>query len=426
MKKVNIYLMILGIFIAAAANAGEIGEVDIHGFISQGYFLSDHNNFLVDSEDGSFEINEIGINFSTWVTSDLSLGMQFFAGDLGDVGNDEIRIDYAFADYRYKEWLGFRLGKVKSPGGIYGDTRDIDMLRTCILLPQSVYLDTFREPGIAMKGVEVYGSIDLNSAGIFSYQIITGTLELASDSGVAKNVMKDVIENGINLDIDRFDVDDKFLANLIWETPIEGLRLAVNYDTIEMTTIAHFTQPFFVPGGPPFPMALAGDVLTTDMEIDTLVCSIEYTWGDMIIAFEHYEGDNKQQDITFSSTMGVIPGDPRVMESIGYYGSISYRFNEWFELGAYYSELYGDRHDKDGDRFDDTATGGANEDYRAWNKDLALSTRFDININWLVKLEVHKINGTTAVSYADNLDSAGNYDAEEDWYLYAAKVSYMF
>ena len=76
----------------------------------------------------------------------------------------------------------------------------------------------------------------------------------------------------------------------------------------------------------------------------------------------------------------------------GWYLGATYRFTDWFELGAYYSEYYPNRNDKDGSTPD--ALGRyVDPKSRAWNKDLCLTTRFDINENWVVKLEAHTIDG---------------------------------
>ena len=89
-------------------------DVDIHGFISQGYLKSENNTlWFTDTEDGTFQFNEMGINFMTNVSDGLQLGMQFFARDLGELGNDEIVVDWAYADYFYRKWLGIRAGKIK-------------------------------------------------------------------------------------------------------------------------------------------------------------------------------------------------------------------------------------------------------------------------------------------------------------------------
>ena len=128
MEKFTMKKLFTGTFLllfCTSLYAGEVGEIDIHGFISQGYLKSSENNFLAESKDGTFQFNEMGINFATWMTSDLSLGVQFFASDIGDFGNDEITIDWAYADYRFKPYLGIRAGKIKLPSYLYNETRDI-------------------------------------------------------------------------------------------------------------------------------------------------------------------------------------------------------------------------------------------------------------------------------------------------------------
>ncbi len=81
MKKAILLILILILFFTHPAFASDdYGEVDIHGFISQGYMKSsDYNFYLAETEDGTFQFNEMGINFSTELTDSLRLGMQFFA-----------------------------------------------------------------------------------------------------------------------------------------------------------------------------------------------------------------------------------------------------------------------------------------------------------------------------------------------------------
>ena len=52
-------------------NPAQAQEVDIHGFISQGYLKSTGNNFLAETKRGTWEFTEVGINFGTSVDGDL-------------------------------------------------------------------------------------------------------------------------------------------------------------------------------------------------------------------------------------------------------------------------------------------------------------------------------------------------------------------
>ena len=57
--------------------------------------------------------------------------------------------------------LGFRAGRIKLPYGLYNQSRDVDMARTSVLLPQSVYSEVDRELLIAYEGVGLYGNVTI-------------------------------------------------------------------------------------------------------------------------------------------------------------------------------------------------------------------------------------------------------------------------
>src|SRR4051794_10513728 len=61
--------------------------VEIHGFVSQGFLVSSQNDYLAATKKGSFEMSEVGINFTKELTPDLRIGLQLFARDLGPLGN---------------------------------------------------------------------------------------------------------------------------------------------------------------------------------------------------------------------------------------------------------------------------------------------------------------------------------------------------
>jgi hypothetical protein len=72
------------------------------------------------------------------------------------------------------------------------------------------------------------------------------------------------------------------------------------------------------------------------------------------------------------------------------------------------------------------------EDYRAWLRDICVTTRFDLSENWVFKLEGHKMAGAACLQGADNPDPrVENPGSTEDryrknWYLTGAKLTYNF
>jgi hypothetical protein len=170
--------------------------------------------------------------------------------------------------------------------------------------------------------------------------------------------------------------------------------------------------------------------------------SLEYAIGDLVISGEYsrnnydfWAGGNVFENMKsstgelYSSNLNKIAdGITHVeLETEGYYGSVSYRFTDWLEVGTYYSVYYADRDDKDGERNETEINrrSAGYQDHDAWLKDLCLSFRFDINQNWVFKLEGHKMDGAAIlmkeINYVD-----GKLQTEDDWYLGAAKLTFSF
>ncbi len=386
-------------------------KIDIHGFISQGYLCSSDYNYLAhDSEGGSFQFNEIGINFAKDLTDKLRIGIQFLARDLGDLYNDDPEIDWAYADYRWKDWLGLRAGILKVPMGLYNESRDVDMLRTFVLLPSGVYHETYREYSMGLSGIGIYGALPIGAAGDLDYVMEAGTLNLdADDSGIAKVYADDVNREwnasglgDFDFEIEDMDVDEVYVGALQWRSPW-GLRLGttVNFSSF----VAEATD------------SINNATANLDSyEMRTYTVSAEYTWEDLVVAAEYWNNMTKTKSNFYDiPILGDIRDDVRA-EREGYYVSASYRVNEWLELGSYYSMYYADADDHNGD----DVVGAP--DHKAWTEDIALATRFDINEYWTFKMEGHRMNGTAVVVGSDNDDSF----PDQRWWLFTAKITFSF
>jgi len=393
-KKIFVFL-ILSLLIVHAGNIWAVevdvlGGVDIHGFISQGYLKSSDNNYLTnDSEDGSFSFNEVGINFSKEIKDNLHVGLQFFSRDLGDVANNKVTLDWAFADYRWRDWLGLRAGKIRLPQGLFNETRDLDMLRTCILLPQGIYNDLLRDTFVAFNGVALYGDVPLYNFGNLNYQLILGQMDPDEESGIEKALNSQL--NGLAFLNGELDVDSLYGIDLEWRTPLNGLTLKANYAETAMDV------PAITP--------LGTSLTIEEPTIEATIFSLQYNWEDLMLAAEYR---------TFKQIMEIdLYGISKTLESESYYVMATYRFTDWLEVGTYYSVIYPDKDDKDGDNLA--------IDYMAWQKDAALSFRFDINEYWVFKLEGHLIDGAASTIMVDNPGGV-----EEDWYMVASKLSFSF
>lgn len=392
-------LMIVGFGTnALAVEADVLGGVSIHGFISQGVLISHEYNYLThNSRTGSFEYNEMGINFSKQVTDKLRVGVQIFSRDLGDVANNKVTIDWAYADYKWQDWLGVRAGRIKMPFGIFNETRDIDMLRTCIVLPQNLYPDLMRDVTIGLNGVSLYGYVPLGPVGSLDYVGVVGSMTIDNESGVEKYINSTLGQAGLPMVLDGdIDADTAVTGRIKWNTPLSGLGIS--------TSAMKFKAKYPLINNNVTPASSA----TLDYDAFMYGMGVEYTWDNLFLAAEYRISDVDNE----------VGGRASSKKSENYYIMASYRFNDWFELGSYYSIAYANKDDRHGDDVVETAT---LKDHSAWQKDLALSARFDINSNWIFKVEGHKVNGTADVLLADNSDRS-----EKDWYYGAAKLTFSF
>jgi len=417
-------------------------DVAIHGFASQGYLRSSDNNFLGgNTADGSAEYQEFAFNISSNIEDNLRVGVQFFARDLGPLGNNEIELDWAFGDYRWQDELGFRVGRFKMPYGFYNETADFDAARTAILMPTGVYDQRFRDLLVAVNGIQTYGRVNVipGMSGGLDYTAFYGTTGMPADGSVDRtfdaeynslpNPAMGGLSTGTNLQ--SASVNSVAGGSLQWETPLEGLRLGgsiVNYDVefnfaFNDPMLSGLYQAF---GGP---STLNFSTQNTNFS----VFGAEYTWGDFVFAAERsiWKGtfnsnapsivaqvDANLLDSNVPPGMATVDipleiGSDKVNYS-SWYTQGSYRVNDWFEVGSYYSIYY-----SNGDRTKDSPN-----DYQ---QDISISTRFDISYAMTFKLEAHFIEGYGQIlSDLNPTLMSDRSELSDSWTMFAAKTSFVF
>jgi hypothetical protein len=150
--------------------------VQVHGFASQGFVYTSGNNWLtMNSNAGSGAMTDMGLNLTSQFSDKLRVGGQVYDRNLGQLGQWHPSLDWALADYRFKNWLGVRGGKVKTTLGLYNDSQDLSFARVFALLPQGIYPTDLRDATIAHTGGDLYGNIALqHEAGEIAYTAYAG------------------------------------------------------------------------------------------------------------------------------------------------------------------------------------------------------------------------------------------------------------
>jgi hypothetical protein len=367
--------------VPTAVAAVDVRKVELHGFVSQGAFVSTDNDYIGASSRGSLGLFEVGLNASTQLGQDLRAGIQLFARDLAI--EDEIvpRVDWAYLDYRWRRWLGLRAGIVKMPFGLYNEYVDIDAARVAILLPQSTYPIRNREALISHRGFSVYGERELGGAGSVDYQGWLGTLT------IPKNAL--TLSGGT---LDRVDTKYVTGAQAFWHPPVEGLRLGVSYLRASADFYVHLPASIvaqLIMAGR-VPATFDGGVVVSQRPTSFVMGSAEYVHGPWLFAAEYQRTYKRQR----TSIPGLIPTYEQGND--GFYGMATYQASPRIQAGAYYSVTYLDVDDRKG--HDPKYT----ENFQAWQRDLAATVRYDVNEHWLWKLEAHFMDGAGDLKTDEN------------------------
>lgn len=364
--------------VAGDARADELSPeeaaIQFHGFASQGALYTTDNNYLTSTERGSLEFAEAGILLTKQVDDRLRVGFQLFARKLGDNGNFSAKFDWFGLDYRWRDWLGLRLGRNKLPFGLFNDTVDIDAAQPVVFLPHAIYAPTNRDIFLAQTGVELYGFKSLGAAGGLDYRAYFGKIYVP------------IPETTPGVDIKEFELPYITGARVLWETPIDGLRLGPSVLRGRIDTI-------FTYAGQPTQSIRVG---ATDW-----AGSIEYQQGRIWLAAEVIRGYARN----------LRPVRTKVGISEGGYAMASYRWSRWLQTTMYYSLEYPNIENRIG--------------RESHTYDGAFALRFDITPHWLLKLEGHAMRGTSALT-ADLNDDIAPSGLANKWYLFAAKTTVAF
>lgn len=367
-------------------------QVQVHGFVSQGFIKTTDNNYLAESERGSAEFTEVGLNFTLPLSEDFRVGMQLFARDLGRIGNYAARFDWFYLDYRFRDWLGLRAGRTKLPFGLYNETSDIDAARVPVLLPQSVYPTANRDYFMAQTGAELYGLVPLGAAGQLEYRLYGGTVFFEAEDASPQ--------------VGEVTIPYIAGSRLMWLSPLPGLQLGGSAQTLrfDIDYVPSAAERDVLDMAGALPEDFSG---TVEVEVPAVlaVASIEYAAQALLIAAEY-----SRWWLSLESTLPVLLPDTKITTERAYVMA-SYQVADWFWPGAYYSLLFPDVTDRTG--------------REAYQHDIALTLRYDITPHWLVKLEGHYMHGTAGLTTALN-DGTPLSKLSEDWGVFLVKTTAHF
>lgn len=411
---------LLPLVAVSVASAADISSVQFHGFASQGYLRTagdlyeDGGQFGRDTNRGSFEFNEFGLNAIATPADRLRIGIQLNAYDLGKYGNDQVQLDWAFGEYQVPvAWddlsLSVVAGRFKTGHAFYNDYRDLDMTRTAVFLPRSTYSATFRDFFLAANGAQINGSLGLHAAGSLDFSAFTGTQNLNESQGPMRDIFASAVNQDValpglgnlSLRLDKFDslvLQRMNGGNLTWNTPVDGLRFkgsSLYADSFKArgSLTATLPQSAFLGGA-------SGTSTKTDVEIDVrhwfdITTGAEYQVGDLTLASEvtwqYYYASSQIGALDFAPFGTADPYDsgPNAVDianrTTGGYLSATYQLaflpGAWSHLSVYGAG---------------TLERNTNplQDSNSYTRSGALALRYDVADHFLVKGQFDRVQET--------------------------------
>ncbi|MEW8544833.1 MAG: TonB-dependent receptor [Candidatus Thiodiazotropha sp.] len=381
-------LCVLGQKLLAAETGVFEGMFQVHGFLTQAYVKTTENQFFGDSQDGSFDFRELGINASYRMSPQIMLAAQILSRKAGEMYDGSLDLDYAHFDYTLHmsedDRIGFILGRSKNTFGFYNDTRDVAATRPGIFMPQAIYWDRVRNMVLSSDGGQLYGEIQ-SETHLFQLRLIGGTTpidENVENSYLSPNLNPKMDNDGITLG-----------GRLLYEW--DGGRFRLAFSTASLTLDAE--TDLFPPG---------------EIKIDYRVLSAQYNTGPWSLTMEYME-----EPIDYKDFNGLLNMADTTVD--GYYFQGNYRLDADWELFVRYEESHYNKHDKEGKN--SSAILGPPE-HTFFSELWTLGILWEPTEQLMLRAEFSQVEGAIFLSNLENAPGT----TERDWNLFSLLASYSF
>jgi hypothetical protein len=366
-------------------------EIQIHGFLTQGFFHSSDNNVYGQSDDGiSPGLTEIGLNVNYQPLDRLRFAAQGLYRRAGDVDRGSVRLDYGLADLTLFEYdsgkVGIRGGRIKNPFGLYNETRDVAFTHPTILLPQGIYFDRSRSLMLSADGGSFYAE-QRTGFGDFSFKFNVGML--SNDLNEIKTVLlgKQNVHGA-------FETKPAIATQLSYELNGGEYVFAISYMDMEFDFNPDPGEPLSKSTSHIQPLLFSAQY---NGEKFTLTSEYEYRWNNF--------GRFAEQGGKFISESWYLEGSYRILPEL--------------QATVRYDAFSMDASDRDGNN----AVALKFPRHVAFAQDWVAGLRWDITSSWMVRADYHRVHGTAWLPWADNPEPN---KTTQDWNLYAVQLSFKF
>ncbi|MGB0373055.1 MAG: hypothetical protein ACPGN3_17120 [Opitutales bacterium] len=370
------------------------------GFVSGGILLQDGEQGLNEGEQ-HVELFEAALNASIFPFDKTLISGQVFVFHLGDDDDIDPKLDYLYLDHEVTQEFGLRAGRIRRKEGFFLETIDIDATRTFIRLPAGVYVLDLRDINTSIDGFSVYGTVDTENWGSFSYDLYGGDIDFDDQdvfdaiSTIAFQSFEGTFTNPA------IGLDTIYGGQLRWYSNF-GLTLAYSY--------ARYND-FSIRGDMSLAEGLPVQDYYSESSLSWHVLSSEYVMDDWVFRAEYLAGRSSDGRVFLD---GVPPNSSGFGDSTnldGWYVSAERFISDKLSIGTYYTEYYADSSDRDGSELVEDRLVSNMHNFR----NLALGFSYQWRESTLLKMEAHwqqklRIVGDSRNTLTERFPSSRVYD----------------
>lgn len=388
---IPVLLLLHGLSIAAQPWDG----FQVHGFLTQGYVKTSSNKFFGDSEDGSLDFRELGVNLAYEPESNVRFAGQLLSRMAGEGSSNRPTADFLLVDFdlpiHANKAVQFQIGRVKNPFGLFNETRDVAFTRPGVMLPQGIYFDKVRSLLRSSDGLGV-------SLLSFSNEFNVGLQLVVGDPLVDDNLEAAFLGN-------RYDgrlepVGKSFVGRVSVSSANEKVVISTSLASARFKFEPHAYDPL-----KEGLVDLSAAVFSLRFNADKWSFTSEYLYEP--VHWRNFQGSAYEE---------------RKVQSDAFYIQFEYTINSVSDLFVRLEGSYFDKHDRNGRRLQESTLGiiPANA---AYSRIKAIGGRWRFSRDLLIVAEYQKHKGTYVLN---NLENPLSEPRDPDWDLFAISFSYRF
>ncbi|MDN4503012.1 TonB-dependent receptor [Alteromonadaceae bacterium BrNp21-10] len=383
---------IIGLCLIMPRYAVAAGDISWHGFVAQGVIQASDTNFIEDDGGVSTKLTEIGLNTSVKLNDSLRLSGQAVYLNGGNRYPEGPRLDYLFLDWqaisKFDFQLNVHIGRFKNYHWLHSATRDVPHTRPSIVLPQSIYFDSFRDIGLGNDGIAILSTVN-SDVGEWDINWSYGVANISK--GQTKNLLGRGAQGNLQQNFDhKFSIFFRPIDSN-WQFAVNIIDTSFNYHRGQLDALF-------------------------DGRAEVLRTQVEFNYERDVW---NISGEMMQEKTAY---MGILyPGFVDGTAAQGGYIQGAYYFTSALR-GIARIDIYDlDKNDRNG-MVREQNTGGLFPAYAAYMDNVTLGVQWTAPSNWRIAAEVHRFKGIGRLAPVLSPDISN----DKYWNLWAIQVMYWF